>query len=133
MSTFTLRICYNIVCAAFIVTMNEIGEVAEGDIVNFTCTLTGTTTPTVSSFLIHFSPPGISNFFINSTLNPVIEYDNNTKNYTTTFTVPNVPVDRRFNNHILYCGSRNSFEWKTLIIYCKSQLVCEVCERVIIS
>lgn len=117
-STYFLQYL-TIVGAAFTVTMNEIGEVAEGDTVNFTCTLEGTTSPNISYFLVNYIP--LFNFFFNSTSNPVIEYDNTTKNYTTTFTVLNVPVDRRFNYQILYCGSGLSFKGKTLIVYCKSK------------
>lgn len=114
---------YHIVEAEFIVTIIDIGEVAEGDTVNFTCTFTGTTTPTRSFFMIHPHSDDVSKYFVNSTLNPVIEYNNNTKNYTTTFTVLNVHMDRRFNYKNLFCSSLWSVKQKRLLVYCKSKFL----------
>lgn len=70
-----------IVGASFIVTINDIGEVAEGDRVNFTCTWTGSTTPNISITYFYFPfNRDISGAFLNSSLNPVIEYDTSTQN-----------------------------------------------------
>lgn len=124
---------YHIVEAEFIVTIIDIGEVAEGDTVNFTCTFTGTTTPTRSFFMIHPHSDDVSKYFVNSTLNPVIEYNNNTKNYTTTFTVLNVHMDRRFNYKNLFCSSLWSVKQKRLLVYCKSKFLVSFLKNVTLT
>lgn len=112
---------FTIVGASFIVTINDFGELEEGDTVNFTCTWIGPTTPNTSlTYFYFFFNPGA---FMNSTLNPVIEYDNSTQNYTTIFKVSNVVVDRRFNYQILSCFGNLGYAsaGKRLTVYCESQ------------
>lgn len=106
--------------ASFIVTINDFGELEEGDTVNFTCTWIGSTTPNTSlTYFYFFFNRDISGAFMNSTLNPVIEYDNSTQNYTTIFKVSNVLVDRRFNYQILSCFGNLGFAGagKRLTVY----------------
>lgn len=115
---------FTIVGASFIVTINDFGELEEGDTVNFTCTWIGSTTPNTSlTYFYFFFNRDISGAFMNSTLNPVIEYDNSTQNYTTIFKVSNVVVDRRFNYQFLSCFGNLGFAsaGKRLTVYCESQ------------
>lgn len=115
---------FTIVGASFIVTINDFGELEEGDTVNFTCTWIGPTTPNTSlTYFYFFFNRDISGAFTNSTLNPVIEYDNSTQNYTTIFKVSNVVVDRRFNYQILSCFGNLGIAsaGKRLTVYCESQ------------
>lgn len=117
---------FTIVGASFIVTIivtiNDFGELEEGDTVNFTCTWIGSTTPNTSlTYFYFFFNRDISGAFMNSTLNPVIEYDNSTQNYTTIFKVSNVLVDRRFNYQFLSCFSGLVGAGKRLTVHCESQ------------
>lgn len=122
--TYDVFFFFTIVGASFIVTINDFGELEEGDTVNFTCTWIGSTTPNTSlTYFYFFFNPDISGAFMNSTLNPVIEYDNSTQNYTTIFKVSNVLVDRRFNYQILSCFGNLGYAsaGKRLTVYCESQ------------
>lgn len=132
---FWLMICLwiiNIVEANFIITINGIEEVAEGDTVNITCAFTGTATPARPIFMISGNPYSydVSKYFLDSTSNPVIEYNNNTKNYTTTFTVLNVPMDRRFNYKMLDCYNLWSSKRKRILVYCKSKFLVSFLKNV---
>lgn len=122
--TYDVFFFFTIVGASFIVTINDFGELEEGDTVNFTCTWIGSTTPNTSlTYFYFFFNRDISGAFMNATLNPVIEYDNSTQNYTTIFKVSNVLVDRRFNYQILSCFGNLGFAGagKRLTVYCESQ------------
>lgn len=124
--TYDVFFFFTIVGASFIVTINDFGELEEGDTVNFTCTWIGSTTPNTSlTYFYFFFNRDISGAFMNSTLNPVIEYDNSTQNYTTIFKVSNVLVDRRFHYQYLSCFSTLSSGivsvGKRLTVYCESQ------------
>lgn len=119
---FLFLVFFTIVGASFIVTINDFGELEEGDTVNFTCTWIGSTTPNTSlTYFYFFFNPDISGAFMNSTLNPVIEYDNSTQNYTTIFKVSNILVDRRFNYQFLSCFSGLVGAGKRLTVHCESQ------------
>lgn len=84
---------YYIVEVEFIVIIIDIGEVVEGDIVNFICIFIGMIIFICFFFMIYFYLDDVFKYFVNLILNLVIEYNNNIKNYIMIFIVLNVYMD----------------------------------------
>lgn len=85
---------YYIVEVEFIVIIIDIGEVVEGDIVNFICIFIGIIIFICFFFMIYFYLDDVFKYFVNLILNLVIEYNNNIKNYyIMIFIVLNVYID----------------------------------------
>lgn len=85
-----LFVNYYIVEVEFIVIIIDIGEVVEGDIVNFICIFIGIIIFICFFFMIYFYLDDVFKYFVNLILNLVIEYNNNIKNYIMIFIVLNV-------------------------------------------
>lgn len=71
----------------------DIGEVVEGDIVNFICIFIGIRMFIYFYFMFYFYLDDVFKYFVNLILNLVIEYNNNIKNYIMIFIVMNVYMD----------------------------------------